>query len=298
MPFDNLCKYLAEQHPLDFAEWILGYRPAYSEVLKTELSIEPVRADFVTFLKIEGRILHIEFQVNADAKPPMEFRLLEYWVRLYRQYQLPITQVVVLLKDSLAARNLPGEFRAENTFHRFHIIRMWEQPSQFFLNSLGLVPLGVLTQTSDPGDLLRQVATKLNTISEPNQRRETLACAQILAGLRFDKNLIKSLLRERVMRESVIYQEILEEGLQEGHERGLQQGLQEGLQQGLQQGQIQGEQFIILRMLAQKLGNLPDHLISQIKQLPASSLEILAIKLFDISSVEDVQNWLASHPVE
>ena len=88
------------------------------------------------------------------------------------------------------------------------------------------------------------------------------------------------------MRESVIYQEILEEGLQEG------------LQQGLQQGQVQGERFILLRMLTQKLGTLPENRISQIEQLPASSLEAFALVLFEIASVEDVQSWLASHPVE
>lgn len=33
--------------------------PRKIEVLKTELSIEPIRADSVTFLQIENRILHL-----------------------------------------------------------------------------------------------------------------------------------------------------------------------------------------------------------------------------------------------
>jgi predicted transposase YdaD len=40
--------------------------------------------------------------------------------------------------------------------------------------------------------------------------------AQILAGLKFEKEMIRQVFREGMMRESVIYQEILEEGRQEG----------------------------------------------------------------------------------
>jgi predicted transposase YdaD len=62
MSFDNLCKLLAEKHPDRFADWLLGEPSTTSiEVLKTELSIEPIRADSVTLLQTRGRILHLEF---------------------------------------------------------------------------------------------------------------------------------------------------------------------------------------------------------------------------------------------
>lgn len=64
MSFDNLCKLLAEKHPQRFATWILGKELDTIEVLKTELSIEPIRADSVTFLQTTGRILHLEFQTQ------------------------------------------------------------------------------------------------------------------------------------------------------------------------------------------------------------------------------------------
>ena len=47
--FDNVCKLLAEKYPLDFARWLLPEEPQSVKVLNTELSIEPIRADFVTF---------------------------------------------------------------------------------------------------------------------------------------------------------------------------------------------------------------------------------------------------------
>ncbi|NEQ18631.1 MAG: hypothetical protein F6K28_00440 [Microcoleus sp. SIO2G3] len=42
------------------------------------------------------------------------------------------------------------------------------------------------------------------------------SCGGILAGLRFEEDLIRQLFREDIMRESVIYQSIRQEGKQEG----------------------------------------------------------------------------------
>ncbi|MFM6531795.1 MAG: hypothetical protein ACKPIB_26510, partial [Dolichospermum sp.] len=100
MSFDNVCKLLAEKYPFDFAKWLLPQEPKTIKVLKTELSIEPIRADFVTFLQTENRILHIEFQTKPQSKPPIPFRELDYSVRLIRTYQVPVTQVVIFLQET------------------------------------------------------------------------------------------------------------------------------------------------------------------------------------------------------
>jgi predicted transposase YdaD len=83
MSFDNLCKLLSEKYPATFASWVLGTTQTSVKVLKTELSIEPIRADYVTFLQLEGRILHLEFQTKIESTPPLPLRMLDYWVRLY-----------------------------------------------------------------------------------------------------------------------------------------------------------------------------------------------------------------------
>ena len=59
MSYDNVCKILAEKYPTDFARWLLAVEPRSIEVLKTELSIEPIRADSLTFLQTENRILRV-----------------------------------------------------------------------------------------------------------------------------------------------------------------------------------------------------------------------------------------------
>ena len=84
MSKDNVCKILAEKYPDDFVRWLLAAESS-AKVLKTELSIEPIRADSVTFIQTKNRILHIEFQTSTKSKPPIPFRMLDYFVRLVKQ---------------------------------------------------------------------------------------------------------------------------------------------------------------------------------------------------------------------
>ncbi|WP_242017876.1 hypothetical protein [Trichocoleus sp. FACHB-69] len=50
MNYDNACKYLAQKYPRQFARWLLSVDTDDIQVLKTELSLEPIRADSLTFL--------------------------------------------------------------------------------------------------------------------------------------------------------------------------------------------------------------------------------------------------------
>ena len=224
MPFDNLCKYLAEKYPKRFASWVMGIPCKSVRVIKTELSNEPIRADSVTWLRVQGCILHLEFQVKFTGTPSMPFRMLDYWVRLYRKYRVPIIQVVIALKKSAAAQRFPDEFHVGDTWHRYQVIRLWEQDPELFLHDPVLLPLAVLARTDSPVNLLEKVAETIKTVDNDTKRRELSARTQILAGLRCSKKLIRRKFEEEIMRESVIYQDILQKGIEKGRKKGRQIG--------------------------------------------------------------------------
>ncbi len=91
---------LAEKYPADFARWLIGEESTNIEVLKTELSLEPIRADSVTFIRTGNIILHIEFQTLTQSNPAVPFRMLDYSVRLKRQYKCPVVQIVIFLQET------------------------------------------------------------------------------------------------------------------------------------------------------------------------------------------------------
>ncbi len=144
----------------------------------------------------------------------------------------------------------------------------------------GLLPLATLSQTNTPERLLEQIATQIATIEEPNQQADVLACTQVLAGLRFEKDLIRQIFRKETMRESVIYQEI--------HEDGVQEGLQEGIQEGKQ---LEARSFVT-RLLTRRLGAIAPPLQEQIQTLSLEQLENLGEALLDFSEETDLVNWL------
>jgi predicted transposase YdaD len=266
--YDNLCKILAEQYPRDFARWLLNQEPRKIEILKTELSIEPIRADSVTFMQTENRILHLEFQTTIKSQKPISLRMLDYYVRLIRKYQVPVTQVVIFLQETSDEIAFTEEYTSEVTTHRYRVIRMWEQDSALFLGNLALLPLAPLTRTDSAQGLLSQVAEKITEIPNIETRRNTAAYTEILAGLRFKKDFIRQLLSEDIMQESVIYQEILQKGQQKEAFRFLN------------------------RQLNRRFGEIDSSIIKRIRVLSTEQLEALGEEFLDFSNVSDLVAWL------
>lgn len=278
MSYDNTCKYLAETYPADFARWLLASETTDIEVLKTELTLEPIRADSVTFLQIANTILHLEFQTTAKSTPPLDFRMLDYYTRLKRQYWCEIKQVLIFLQPTSSEIVLKNQYVDTNTTHRYQAIRLWEEDPTPLLANTALLPLATLARTESPTDLLTQVAAAVDMIEETDERQNISACVQVLAGLRFEKNLITQLFSEEIMQESVIYQDILQKGLQQGEERGKKQ---EALE-------------LILRLLTRRFGAIEPEVEQQIRTLSITQLEDLAEALLDFTSPSDLVNYLAN----
>ncbi|MBD2365381.1 Rpn family recombination-promoting nuclease/putative transposase [Anabaena minutissima FACHB-250] len=270
--YDNLCKIIAEQYPRDFIRWLLTQEPQQIEILKTELSIEPIRADSVTFLQTENRILHLEFQTTIKSQTPIALRMLDYYVRLTRKYQVPVTQVVIFLQETRDEIAFTTEYVSEVTTHRYRIIRMWEQDPGLFLGNLALLPLAPLTRTDSAQVLLSQIAQEIAKIPDIETRRNTAAYTEILAGLKFDKDLIRQLLSEDIMQESVIYQDILQKGEKKGEQK-------EALR-------------FLNRQLNRRFGEIDSSIIERIRVLSTEQLEVLGEEFLDFAHVSDLVAWL------
>jgi predicted transposase YdaD len=262
--FDNVCKFLAEQYPTEFVRWLLTTEPTEVKILKTELSLEPIRADSVTFLQTANRILHIEFQTLTISNPPLPFRILDYSVRLKRQNRCPVTQVVIFLQETSNEIAFTEKYQDETTTHRYRIVRLWEQDSALFLDNPALLPLAPLTRTDSPEALLTQIAQRVARIPIRDERQNIAGCTEILAGLRFKKDIIHQFLREDIMQESVIYQDILQKGAFN----------------------------LIKSQVNSRFGQIDASIIERIRRLSAQQLEALGVAFLNFSDVADLVAWL------
>ena len=216
---DPICKYLAEHFSRDLAGWLLGETIELTILSPTELSLQPLRADALILLQGEPVILQVEFQTQPDAQ--MAFRMADYRLRVYRRFPHKLMhQVVVYLRPSQSPLVYQTRFELPGTSHEFHVIRLWEEPTEAFLKAPGLFPFAVLSKTENPTAVLEEVSKRIEAISEPRQKRDVAASAGILAGLVLEKQVIHQLLRQQLMRESVIYQEIEAVGIRKGKAEG------------------------------------------------------------------------------
>jgi hypothetical protein len=85
--------------------------------------------------------------------------------------------------------------------------------------------------------------------------------------LRFEKDLIHQFFREDIMRESVIYQDIL------------------------QQGRRQEALSLVMRLLNRRLGEVNPAAIERVRGLSIEQLEELGVALLDFSNVADLMAW-------
>lgn len=217
---DNICKFLAETFSTDFASWLLGEPITLTKLEPSELSVEPIRADSVIFLESSEIILHLEFQTEPNKNIP--FRMADYRLRIHRKFpEREVHQVVIYLTPSQSPLVYETKFELRKLIHNFDVVRMWEQSTEILQQYQGLLPFAALSNTNDPEETLKQVAKQIENIEDKQVQSNVASSTAIISGIALNKEIIQRLLRSEIMKESVIYQEILLEGKAEGKAEGL-----------------------------------------------------------------------------
>ena len=116
--------------------------------------------------------------------------------------------------------------------------------------------------------LLSQIAQSLAKIADRETKQNIAAYTEILAGLRFEKDLIHQLLSEDIMQESVIYQDILHKG------------------------QKQEAFSLCLSLLDERFGEIDSSIIARVEVLNTKQLENLCRAILKVSSISELVAWL------
>ena len=271
-PCDKTCKFLAESFPNDFASWLLEEPISLSQLSPSELSIEPFCADASILLASNEIVVHCEFRTEPDQN--IAFLMADYRLKVFREFpKKRMHQVVIYLTRSTSdlvqqtTFEIPGNMR-----HEFEVIRLWEQPPEVFLEPVGLLPLAVLSKTSDQANTLRKVASQIEKIPDLLVQSDLVVSTRILAGLLLKQEFIHQVLGRELVQQSEVYQGIS----QECEDRGA---LKEG-------------QSLVLRQLPRRIGDVSPDLQAQVKALSLPQIDNLGEALLDFSEPADLVNWL------
>ena len=205
-----------------------------------------------------------------------KFAWLDYRLRVHRRYpNKDLRQLVIYLKSTGSQLVQQNVFTISGMRHEFEVIRLWEQPVSDFLQFTGKLPLAVLGRSSDRTQTRSEVSSLIDNINNRREQSNIAAATLLLAALVLKKELINAILRESIMQESVIYQDIMKQGVE----------------QGVQQGQAS----LILRLLKRRIGQIESREETRITELSVEQLEALGDALLDFSSREDLIAWLANN---
>jgi predicted transposase YdaD len=114
------------------------------------------------------------------------------------------------------------------------------------------------------------VAQKIAMITDTEQRQNLASCTEIFAGLRFDQTLIHQFFKEDMMKESVIYQDILKKGKQA-----------EAL-------------LLVTRLINRRFGEIEPLLMQTVEALSVEQLESLNEEMLTIITIDQLREWLNS----
>lgn len=243
------------------------------------------RADFVlryTSSAGESGILHIEFQRKAIEEMPL--RMMEYALSIALNHRKAPTQVLILLENSKAAREMPSIYESGGIRVQYRVLRLWEQNPQGILdgNLPGLIPLVSLM---GPPDKLRErldvcEAAIFEQVELKSRQQDLLAMAVLLSSLQPKaRDVIEEFFRSRRMVD-LMESPLLKDWLREAEEKGEAKGRA--------QGQLEEGRKMLIRLLSHKFGELPASLLAELENMPAAEqLERLLDAAADAVSLDD-----------
>ena len=208
--------------------------------------------------------------------------MVEYGVRLWLKYRLPMASYALLL----TRRGVPERLQGASSIVagnlritlRYTIVRLWRLSAAraLELQRASLLPFVPLMRGGAAE--LEAGARALGEVADEGQRRELSLHFLLLGGLRYNREDILELVGRESMipieqlRESSFYQYIIEEGLREGIEQGIQQG----------------EVALLRRQLERRFGAVPEWAVQKIAGADRATLEEWGIRLLDAQSLEDL----------
>jgi predicted transposase YdaD len=223
---DSPLKQLVSAFITDFASWLLQAEVRDAHPLNVELPAETLAADRVFQVTLtDGRrlVLHIEFQ-GRTSHAPMEWRMLEYMVRLAHTHRLDLWSVVIYVGRGAGTRDT-GSYQVnglEGTptlAWRYRVIRLWQMRAEELL-AIGRPALLALigqTQIETPETVLPDVVARLQRVPDPERRGRLLAALTALIPEEEIIVMVERLVdREELLLDTPFLRRIREEGRAEG----------------------------------------------------------------------------------
>jgi len=302
---DRLFKQLVRTFFAEFLELFFPDVPGYVEPGSLEFLDKEVFTDLASGSRHEVDLLakcrfrsetayfliHVETQASAQAD--FAARMFRYFARLTEQHALPVYPIALLTYDA-PLRSEPDLF--EINFPDLDVLTFRFQTIQ--LNRLSWRDF---VRRPNPVAAALMAKMRIDPVDRP---RVKLECLRLLATLKLDRarqalirDFMDSYLRLNTAEMKVYDQEL--QTIDPPDREAVMQIVNEwearGEARGEALGEVRGKAELILAQVRRRFGEFPDSLRSSLSALPADKLQALGETLLDLSSMAEIEAWLAAN---
>ncbi len=233
--------------------------------LNAELpEVRSLRADLLGEVR-SGRLAHFELQSANDVR--MVLRMLEYSVAIQRALGSFPEQLVLYVGE--APLRMVNRVSGPGLSYECRMVDIRELDGELLLESPSLEDniVAILARLSDRIGTVRRILTR---IAESAGTERTAAVTEflILAGLRSLGAIVEREIEQMPILNDIMDHEVI------GRERRL--------------GVAEGERNVIMRVLADRFGQVPAWASQRIGSLAAADLDRLSARLLKAASIEEL----------
>jgi len=241
----------------------------------------------------ESFILHIEFETAYKSNTEMMKRMLRYYTYIKWHNDLPIYQVLMILKKPENVKNIKGNFEStvqdlEVMKYNYKVIKAYEIDKNEILkqNSMVLYPLRIFMKHDEETEKehIVECLSVVEKIEDTDYYFLTVECIKKI----YQTSEYEDFVKEEIYMSSALYKEPYEKGLEEG----VAKGLQEGVAKGLQEGETKTLVRTAIKFLTKRFGIITDELKEGIQKLDAPTLEIIIDNILEYESLDQIKKYI------
>ncbi|APM38514.1 hypothetical protein BS101_07050 [Clostridium kluyveri] len=219
--------------------------------------------------------------------------MLRYYTYIKWHNDLPIYQVLMVLKKPENVRNIKGSFEStvqglEVMKYNYKVIKAYEIDKNEILSQKNIVLYPLRVFMNHDGETeeehILECLTAVEGLKDADYYFLLVECLKKL----YQKSEYEKFVKEEIYMSSALYKE--------PYEKGKEEGLQEGLREGLREGELKGETKTLARtavkLLIKKFGIIPDDLKQSMQKLDVPTLEIIIDNILEYENLEQVKKYI------
>lgn len=260
-------------------------------------------SDVVYKIKTKGKSFYfvlLEIQSVIDEK--MSFRILEYMVEIWRRNlknnknsKLPIIIPCVLYvgkekwNKSREFKSLFSDWKLfEKILPNFEyiLIDINNYDDEILLNFTGIMGnVLYIEKSKNRNEIKKRLIMLLNNVKKMNVEEQKSFSEWIAHLIAKNENDIEEIKTNIINKEEkTMLGEIIEQLTQEWIDEGIVKGREEGRREGKEEGR----RITLKKLLSNKLGIMPDEIISKIDNMADEEIDLLEQKIFTVKDWEEI----------